>query len=264
MHLLHKYPRTHHLAGSRLQPGDEDLATAPFGELAGRYLVVEEKLDGANAGLSFGPDGTLQLQSRGHFLTGGPRERHFALFKQWAGCHQQALWERLGCRFLVYGEWLYAKHTLFYDALPHYFLEFDVLDTERSCFLSTARRRELLQGLPLVSVPVLRAGQFGSFAALQALLGVSTCRTADWSTRLTEVAQSLCLEPATVQGQTDRSDLMEGLYVKVEDGDSVVARYKYVRASFLTAILDSEEHWLNRPIVPNQLRASVDLFGPTP
>jgi hypothetical protein len=82
--MLRKYPRTPHLVGSRLQPGDADLAAVPFTELAGRYLVVEEKLDGANAAISFGADGELLLQSRGHYLTGGPRERQFGPFKAWA------------------------------------------------------------------------------------------------------------------------------------------------------------------------------------
>ena len=42
-----KYPRTPHLEGSRLQPGDEDLSQIRFSEIAGRHLVVEEKCDGA-------------------------------------------------------------------------------------------------------------------------------------------------------------------------------------------------------------------------
>ena len=126
-----KYPRTLHIEGSRLQPGDEDLGSAtPFAHIAGRHLVVEEKMDGANSAISFDADGQLLLQSRGHYLTGGPRERHFALFKQWAGTLAGALWERLGSRYVMYGEWLYAKHTVFYDALPHYFMEFDILDRE--------------------------------------------------------------------------------------------------------------------------------------
>ena len=73
-----KYPRTPHLAGSRLQPGDEDLSQVPFSCLAGRRLTVEEKVDGANSAVSFGPEGQLLLQSRGHYLTGGWRERHYA------------------------------------------------------------------------------------------------------------------------------------------------------------------------------------------
>ena len=60
----------------RLQPGDEDLSQIPFSEIAGRNLAVEEKCDGANSAVSFSADGELLLQSRGHYLTGGYRERH--------------------------------------------------------------------------------------------------------------------------------------------------------------------------------------------
>ncbi len=70
---VHKYPRTQHLEGSRLQPGDKDLSAVPFDAIAGRPIVVEEKLDGANAALSFGTDGELLLKSRGHYLVGGAR-----------------------------------------------------------------------------------------------------------------------------------------------------------------------------------------------
>ena len=78
---IRKYPRTPHIQGSRLQAGDEDLEAIPFEEIQGKHLVVEEKFDGANAGISVGPDGQLRLQSRGHYLTGGAREKHFDRFK---------------------------------------------------------------------------------------------------------------------------------------------------------------------------------------
>jgi hypothetical protein len=58
MSTLHKYPRTHHLAGSRLQPGDENLEAVPFAAVAGRVLAVEEKVDGA---VSFDAAGRLLL-----------------------------------------------------------------------------------------------------------------------------------------------------------------------------------------------------------
>jgi hypothetical protein len=118
---------------------DADLEAVLFAEIAGRNLVVEEKIDGANCGISFSPEGQLLLQSRGHYLTGGAREKHFNLFKQWAQVHSAALWDRIGSRYVVYGEWLYAKHTVFYDWLTHYFLEFDILDTQTGQFLSTRR-----------------------------------------------------------------------------------------------------------------------------
>jgi hypothetical protein len=258
-----KYPRTYHLEGSRWQPGDEDLDGFPFTQLAGRFLVVEEKYDGSNAGLRFDADGRLWLQSRGHFLVGGEREKHFHLFKQWAHVHASSLHTVLGDRYLLFGEWLYAKHTIFYDRLPHYFLEFDVFDTADGSFLSTQRRRELLAGLPVVSVPVLHRGPARSLDELTALAGPSLSKSPDWRRHLVEAAAGRGVDPERAWAETDRTDLMEGLYVKVEEEGRVVERCKFVRASFLSAVGDSGGHWLKRPIVPNRLRDGVDLFAGT-
>jgi hypothetical protein len=258
---IYKYPRTHHVEGSRFQPGDEDLKGVPFRELAGRFLVCEEKLDGANSGLRFDADGKLWLQSRGHFLTGGVRENHFNLFKQWANAQAHALREVLGDRYVMYGEWLYAKHTVFYDALPHYFLEFDILDLRDHTFLSTERRRDLLRGLPVVSVPVLHTGPVNTLDELRVMVRPALYRTTTWRDRLHEVCREGGLDGDRIWDETDRSDLAEGLYIKVEENGQVVERYKFIRHSFLTAVLDSGTHWLQRPIVPNQLAAGVDLFG---
>ncbi|BDC51427.1 DNA ligase III [Bryobacterales bacterium F-183] len=227
--MILKYPRTPHITGSRLQPGDEDLASVARDALAGLPLVIEEKLDGSNSGVSFDGEGRLVLQSRGHVLTGGARERQFDLFKRWASHHSGWLWERLGARYVMYGEWLYARHTIAYDRLPHYFLEFDILDREAGVFLSTERRRRLLSGGPVVSVPVL-----GTALPLEQYIGLSTASS---------------------------KETMEGLYIKHEAEGQVLGRYKYVRAGFLQAVADSGEHWMDRPIEPNQLRDGVDLFS---
>ena len=117
-----KYPRTPHLEGSRLQDGDYDLSQVPFSDILGKNIVVEEKVDGANCAISFDGDGNLLIQSRGHYLVGGYRERHYNLLKSWANANREALWGALEGRYVMYGEWMYAKHTVFYDALPHYFL----------------------------------------------------------------------------------------------------------------------------------------------
>ncbi|MBS2039377.1 RNA ligase family protein [bacterium] len=252
-----KYPRTPHLQGSGIQPGDEP-AVVDFDHLRGRYLVVEEKLDGANAGLSFDQDGNLRLQSRGHYLDGGPREKHFALFKTWANVHQGSLFERLGSRYLMYGEWLYAKHTIFYDRLPHYFCEFDIYDRALNLFLDTQQRAELLKDLPVVSVPVLYSGE--APRKLLDFLANSLYKSQEWWPRLGELAVELGLDAGRVQRETDPSPLSEGLYIKVEEQGQVLERYKFVRSSFLTTVVDSESHWLDRPIVPNQLAPEVDIF----
>lgn len=258
---LLKYPRTPHLEGSRQQPGDEDLDCVPFSRIAGRHIVVEEKVDGANVGLRFDDDGRLWLQSRGHYLTGGPRERHFGQFKTWAQTLQQPLRAALGSRLTLYGEWLSARHTVFYDRLPHYLMEFDVYDTADRVFLSTSRRAQVLAGASVVPVRVLYEGPARSVEHLRGLIGVSHFKSPRWRERLDEVAVAQGLDPARVRRETDPRDEMEGLYVKVEEDGVVRERYKFIRHSFLTAILDAGEHWLERPIVPNQLADGVDLFG---
>jgi hypothetical protein len=256
---LRKYPRTRHILDSRLQPGDEDIDAAAFAEIAGRHLVVEEKVDGANAAISFAPDGSLLLQSRGHYLTGGGRERHFDLFKRWAHGISDATRRVLQERYIVYGEWLYAKHTIFYDALPHYFLEFDALDRRDGTFLSTQARRRLLGGLPFHSVPVLHEGAIASAASLKALVARSAFKSPGWRARLLESARLPEHNPLLIERQTDGSDLMEGLYIKVEENDRVVERYKFVRADFLATVLESDSHWHTRPILPNQLAPGAAL-----
>lgn len=258
---IHKYPRTPHIEGSRLQPGDQDLSQVGLGELAGVPLLVEEKIDGANCAVSFAPDGRLLLQSRGHYLTGGARERHFDLFKQWAGAHQRAFHEVLGSRYVMYGEWVYAKHTVFYDALPHYFLEFDVLDRETGRFLSTPARRMLLGGLPVTSVPVIAEREFREPEELANLVTHSAYKSPGWSRALVRQSESLGLDTGRTVAETDPSSEMEGIYLKQEEHGEVKARFKWIRASFLTAVVESDSHWLARPIVPNLLRNGVDLFA---
>ena len=258
--VLHKYPRTRHLEGSRLQPGDEDLEAVPFSELSSRPLVVEEKMDGANAAISFTPEGELRLQSRGHFLVGGGRERHFDLFKRWASAIAAALWPVLRDRHVLYGEWLFAKHTIFYDRLPHYFMEFDVLDLERGLFLDTPARHALLRGLPLVSVRVLATERFETLAELRALSGSSAFIAEGHLERLRAASLERGVDPARSLEETDRSREMEGLYLKLEEEGAVRGRYKLIRASFLQSVLRAEGHWLDRPIVPNQLAPGARLF----
>lgn len=255
---IHKYPRTPHLEGSRLQPGDEDLSQIPFETIRGRHLVVEEKCDGANSAVSFDRNGQLLLQSRGHYLTGGYRERHFNFMKQWATVHADTFHKVLGSRYIMYGEWMYAKHTVFYDALPHYFLEFDILDRETGFFLDTPTRHAMLAELPVVSVPVLGEGVISSKEQLLKVLGQSNYVTGNQKQNLIDAAVKLGLDPERNCRETELSGLMEGLYIKVEEDGQVVDRMKFVRAAFLQCVDFSESHWIDRPIIPNQLAVPME------
>lgn len=260
MQQIYKYPRTRHLEGSGLQV-DDDPVTATWAELAGRYLVVEEKMDGANCGVSFERGGRLRLQSRGHVLTGGPRERQFDLFKGWASRYAADLWDLLGERYVLYGEWCYGKHSIFYTDLPHYLLEFDILDTQTGCFLATEARAALLTGASFISsVRVLHQGLLPSLAVLQALVSPSAFIMPNHREQLAAVACEAGVDSAQVLAETDPSGLMEGLYIKVEIDGVVSGRYKYVRRGFLQTVLDSGSHWMDRPLLPNRLREGVSLW----
>jgi hypothetical protein len=312
---LLKYPRTPHLEGSRLQDGDEGYEHVPYNCLAGRYIVIEEKLDGGNSGVSYDGAGEQLLQSRGHYLVGGGRERQFNLFKRWASAHESALLECLEDRYVMYGEWLHKKHSVFYDSLPHYFAEFDIWDRSREVFLSTEARAQVLAGAPVLAVPVLYAGiapktlremqnliqtlwaarlseQKGlSMAAAlhtatppttldelqrlvqslmaakpkynaKAWLPTSLGKSANWRENFEKVIAKEQLDLTQAWKQTDKSDLSEGLYIKVEENGQTLERYKWVRADFVQAILDSNKHHAEQPFVPNQLRTGVDIFAP--
>ena len=260
MNQIFKYPRTRHIEGSRLQKGDEDLSQISFNEIKGKYIVIEEKVDGANSAISF-VDGQLLLQSRGHYLTGGYRERHYNLFKQWAMIHNEELYEILGERYIMYGEWLYAKHSIYYDKLPHYFLEFDIYDKENNVFLSTEERKKIIGDKPIISVPVLATGKFNKMEDILKYLGNSNYISSDNRTNLETEASKIGIDVDRVLRETENSLLMEGLYIKVEENGCVVDRMKYVRYSFLQTVEESQTHWLDRPIVPNKLDKNInDLF----
>ncbi len=258
---IQKYPRTQHLQGSRLQPGDEDLDQISIEEIRNCHVVVEEKVDGANAAVSFDEQGQLQLQSRGHYLTGGYRERHFALFKTWASCHQGTLFEILGQRYIMYGEWLYARHTIYYDRLPHYFLEFDIYDKESCVFLDTPSRHEMLAGSPVVSVPVLYSGTIHSLKQLTDMVGPERYQSDGWQDDLIQKTKELGLNTQLALSETDLSGQMEGLYLKIEENGLTTGRLKWVRAAFHSAVAASGSHWLDRPIIPNGLAPGVDIYG---
>ena len=139
-------------------------------------------------------------------------------------------------------------------------MEFDIYDREKDLFLSTARRRELLAGLPVVSVAVLWEGLPQKLGEVTSLVGPSLFKTPEWRDRLVEAGGAAGVPAAQVLAETDRHDAMEGVYIKIEDDERVLERLKWVRASFLSALIDSGSHWLDRPIVNNRLAEGVSLW----
>lgn len=256
MEAIIKYSRTIHIEGSNLQVGDSK-CRFPYSDLIGKNLTIEEKIDGQNAAISFSESGELRLQSRGHYLSGGWRERHFAYLKSFASWFRWPLFQVLGGRYLLFGESMYCKHTIFYNHLPSYFIEYDVYDKERKVFLSTKARKELLAPLRefLVPVRVLFTGNNSmKYDQFVGLVGKSKYIN---TSRIQKDFHNACIKGESdfdlEYSRTCLDGMMEGLYVKVEEDGIVAGQYKWVRSSFTQTVLDSESHWQSRKIVPNKL-----------
>lgn len=237
-----KYPRTPHLFGSKGTADDKHLSEAEsLVFIADASLIVEEKLDGTNVGLHFSSQGELVLQCRGHLITEGMHPQ-YDLFKQWATVKRQVLREMLTDRYLLFGEWLYARHTLDYRQLPHYFFEFDIYDKQQERFLTYHRRMQMLAGTGLQTVPVVHAG------AVKRKELVKLIAPSAYDSQFTH--------PDT--GVVD--NLMEGLYLRIEKDEAVSGRAKLVRGEFTEKVKQSE-HWQYQQMEKNLLADDADIWS---
>ncbi len=237
-----KYPRTPHLFGSRGTDDDKHLGESESTRfIADDSLIVEEKIDGTNVGIHFTAEGAMVLQCRGHLITEGMHPQ-YDLFKQWAAGKRLTLENLLEDRYILFGEWVYARHSVHYRQLPHYFFEFDIFEKGAQQFLSLERRLELLEGTGIHTVPVLHAGKLNR-ETLAALIGPSQ------------------FDSEFENPVTNRVDnLMEGLYLRTERDRVVSGRAKVVRPEFVEKIKQSE-HWQYQAMTINRLKHGADIWS---
>jgi hypothetical protein len=218
-----RFPRTPHLGwlGTGEPRDDKVLTPAEVRELLSRDVVVEEKVDGANIGISVAPEGVLRVQNRGSFLDLASPPPQFRPLRHWLAVRQAPLTDALGSGLLLFGEWCYAKHSIHYTRLPDWFIAFDVYDRSAQRFWSAGRRDTFARSLALSVVPCIATGRF-DFPAVERLLGPS------------------CFADGPA----------EGVYVRRDAGDFLDSRAKLVRREFTQAI---DSHWSRGPLEPNCL-----------
>lgn len=237
-----KYPRTPHLFGSKGTDDDKHLGEAESKAfIADDTLIVEEKIDGTNVGIHFLDSGEMVLQCRGHLITEGMHPQ-YDLFKQWAAVKRQVLEGQLENRFILFGEWVYARHSIHYRKLTHYFFEFDIFDKGQKVFLNLDRRLSILEGTGIQTVPVVHTGRMDR-DDLEDLIGPSQF-------------DSYFENPVTKLAD----NLMEGLYLRTEAAGVVTGRAKFVRPEFVEKIKQSS-HWQHQIMVPNLLADDVDIWS---
>lgn len=201
--------------------GDKVLTEFERDEFLRHTLTIEEKVDGANLGISFDAEGNMRAQNRGAYLH-LPGSGQWKKLGEWLALRTDALFEHLADQYILFGEWCYARHSIFYNRLPDWFLAFDIYDRKSQRFLSSACRDRLVEEMSISKVPGLALGIF-SYPEIEKLLSQS---------KLTD-------QPA------------EGIYLRIDHGDWLEKRAKLVRPEFIQAV---EMHWSGSAISPNRLK----------
>jgi ATP-dependent RNA circularization protein (DNA/RNA ligase family) len=223
-----RFPHTPHIAwlGEGAPRDDKVLSLSEAAALLADNVVVEEKLDGANLGLSLTPDGRLRAQNRGQYLD-EPHAGQFGRFPAWLAQHGALLSTVMTSDLMLFGEWCAARHSLDYVALPDWFLLFDVYDRAAGRFWNTLRRNALASQAGLLTVPQLLHGKT-TVPALKQLVATTNSRY--------------------------RNGALEGLVIRRESPEWCEARAKLVLPDFTQAI---DTHWRKRPIEWNRIDYSA-------
>ena len=119
-------------------------------------VIVEEKMDGSNVGIIRHRKG-FSLQKRGS-LVGTSEHEQFSFFHNWANQQRYDKIMALPEGTLMYGELLYAVHTIYYDRLPDYFLAFDV--RRNGEWLDYDERKAFCDEYGFHMVPLIARGTF--------------------------------------------------------------------------------------------------------
>lgn len=227
---LPSFPKTAHLPFLPQATREDLIASAEEAAVIfSSTASVEEKLDGANAGVYPLEEGFF-IRNRDHILRKGydaktPAKKQFAALWTWVYDHEK-LFRRLvkeaGQSLGVYGEWLYAEHSIRYSRLPELFIPFDLYEPETHRFWDPHRARKLLTACGFVMPPLLYEGQVPDY---------------DFLARLAGQVSNLTEEPA------------EGVYVKVGDGTFNTGRFKMVRPGF-----KQQDGWNKRVLVRNRVQ----------
>ncbi len=217
-----KFPSTPHLAvlsGVEIR-GDKVLTEPERNAFLMHELLVEEKVDGANLGISFDSEGNIRIQNRGGYLH-LPGSGQWKKLGDWLAVRMDSLFENLADRYILFGEWCYAQHLIYYERLPDWFLGYDIYDKLSGRFLSSNRRNHLCGKIHINRVPVIARGRF----------------------LLPELLKLLVRSQLTDQSA-------EGLYLRYDQNKWLVQRAKLVRPEFIRSV---EKHWSRTAIRPNRL-----------
>lgn len=163
----------------------------------------------------------LCAQNRSHFVTSAYHTQ-FKHLDKWLNRHADELWAVLDSdRYILYGEWVYARHSIHYKKLPDWFVAFDMFDKMEGKFWSRPRLEAHLDGTSIHLIPLVARRSFDNIEQLRAL----------------------------VQTPSQFYDgPVEGVYLRrCHDSEWLTERGKIVRSDFLSG----NEFWSKGGVEPN-------------
>jgi atypical dual specificity phosphatase len=238
---LFKFPRTAHLLDLGAATEDDIVQSSSLAFSASTctpesQIVITEKIDGANLGISLDPSGQILIQNRAHWVNS---KTHFQFKKLdvWVEKHREALTQILGIdssflgRYILFGEWMVCVHSIKYTRLPDRFLAFDLYDRSKKMFAARDALEARLEGTGIAIVP-----------RMMTIKG----RPEEGAGPVMPSDEEL---KAMVQWPSRFYDgRVEGVYIKFEKDGIVVGRGKVVRADFIAG----NEHWTRGDLELNE------------
>lgn len=232
-----KYPSTRHLPWSH-ERDDDDTAHEQVDNFVEVPLVATIKMDGGNAMLVKDTDNPIRARNGRQ-----ADKEHFDMAKQWYW--ENNLYSKIPEYLQIFGEWLYAKHSIHYGcdcnepcedvgpALRDYFQVFGIYDTRFGLWLGWHETMEI-------------AGE----------IGLTMAPRADVSYEIGEFDNSQHFWDYAYQlSQSVVEDGHEGIVIRsaypFHYGQIERRLGKYVRPGH---VKDGEEHWSNRETVQNRLQ----------
>ncbi|KAJ3105744.1 hypothetical protein HDU97_007564 [Phlyctochytrium planicorne] len=248
-----KYPRTRHLydiggaTRDDLVVSEADaMGMLKMGLKDGYHLTVEEKVDGANVGFRFAKKGASNSQPRAILCQNRSKDSittsthpQFAKLSSWIHRHRDSLESLLmfdGREHILFGEWMHAKHSILYDALPDVFIAFDLFDVVNQKFVSRKRFASALEGSSLSRVPVIQIN-----AVIDSLTVLDEKATKEKLLRLLQ-------DQSAFSSESRR----EGVVFRVDEGDWLMDKAKIVRSDFMAG----NRHWSKNSVELNGMASS--------
>lgn len=213
-----KYPRTYHVAFSpnSVNPNHRLLTTTHF---LNKDLVFTEKMDGGNCSME-----QSGIYARSH--SGTPDHPSFDILKSL----HASIKSLIPPHIQLFGEILYAKHSIYYDNLPSYFMLFGVRNLRDEYWESWKVVEEWAKKIGVPTVPVMLHGNFSS------------------ETSLRKTIESLA-KPPSACGNTK-----EGVVFRTESGFSDTEFKDNIAKWVRKDHVQSSNHWTNDKIVKNLLK----------